>query len=115
MKRRHKKKPGWQRDLAKERIVILFEQAEERYTEEPALSHRYIRLARRIQMRYKVRFTPEQRRRICKGCRHFLKLGRNCRVRLTKSKASYTCLDCGHVMRYPYLREQKARRKARQK
>lgn len=113
MKRRHKKKPGWQRNLAKERIAALFEQAEKRYADEPALSHRYAELARRIQMRYKVRFTPEQRRCICKSCRHFLKQGRNCRVRLTKSKASYTCLDCGSVMRYPYLKEQKARRKAK--
>ena len=110
MKRRHKKKPGWQRELAQERIATLFLQAEERYPD--VLAHRYVQLARRIQMRYKVRFTPQQRRRMCKNCRHFLVPGRNCRIRLTKSKASYTCLDCGHVMRYPYLREQKERRMA---
>lgn len=113
MKLRHRKKPGWQRGLAQERIAVLLRQAEERYADKPALSHRYAQLARRIQMRYKVRFTPGQRRRVCKRCFHFLKPGRNCRIRLTKSKASYTCLDCGQVMRYPYLREQKARRKAK--
>lgn len=111
MKRPHKRKPDWQRGLAQERIAVLLQQAEERYPD--ALAHRYAQLARRIQMRYKVRLTPQQRRRVCKRCFHFLKLGRNCRIRLTKSKASYTCLDCGQVMRYPYLREQKARRKAK--
>ena len=109
MARRHKRKPQWQRSLAKERIEILFEQAQLRYPD--PLAHRYVQLARRIAMRYKVKFTPKQRRRMCRRCHHYLEPGKNCRIRLTGSKASYTCLDCGNVMRYPYLKEQKQRRK----
>ena len=50
MKRPHKAKPRRQQDLARERIAILLGQAAARFSEEPELSNRYVRLARRIAM-----------------------------------------------------------------
>ena len=112
MKRPHKAKPRRQQDLARERIAILLGQAAARFSEEPELSNRYVRLARRIAMRAKVHLLPAEKRRICAGCQRFLVPGANCRTRLSGAKVTLTCLACGKVSRFPYLREQRTRRTA---
>jgi ribonuclease P protein subunit RPR2 len=43
------------RRIASERIVILFRQAEIKFHEDASLSDRYVKLARKIAMRYKVK------------------------------------------------------------
>ncbi|NIO19275.1 MAG: ribonuclease P [Candidatus Aenigmarchaeota archaeon] len=100
------KPSGWQR-LAKERISILFEQAEKEFRKHPERSKRYVELARRIGMRYNVRIPKNLRRRFCKKCLSYLKPGVNCRVRMRKDRQAVvvTCSVCGNVSRHPYIKE----------
>jgi ribonuclease P protein subunit RPR2 len=106
---RRGEKPGWQKRVARERIAVLFGMAEESFGKEPARAHRYVRLARRIAMRYNVRLPPGYRRRFCRNCYKYLAPNINCRVRTSPQQRAVivTCLECGHVMRHPYRKERK--------
>ena len=96
------------REIARERIEILFNQAQRTFPSDPNLAKRYLDLARKVGMKAGVRLTREQKLRICKGCGGFLVPGVNCRVR-TRSESGttvlITCLDCGTKKRYPTVRE----------
>ncbi|RMF54348.1 ribonuclease P [Candidatus Woesearchaeota archaeon] len=102
MARSYRKKPKFQTSLAKERIKELFMQAEKVWAEEPELSHRYVELARKISMKYKVKIPQSLKRKFCKKCHHFLFPGDNCRVRFRDKKIVITCFDCKNIMRYPH-------------
>ncbi len=103
MKRRYKEKSEALKKIALERVVKLFEEAAK--TKEQSLANRYVELARKISMRYKVRIPPKLKRRYCKHCHAYLVPSKNCRVRLTKKRVVYYCLSCKHFMRFPYLRK----------
>ena len=60
--RKSKKKPLDHTAMASTRIKQLFAQAEEAWSNDPQMSHRYINLARKISMKYKVRIPPEYKR-----------------------------------------------------
>ena len=111
MKRIHKKKPLEQRRVALERVVLLFDMASRVFKSESDLSDRYVDLARKIAMKFKVRIPSVLKKQFCKECHCFLVPGSNCTVRLQKSKVVYFCKKCKHFMRFPYIREIKARRK----
>ena len=111
MKRLHKKKPFEQRRVALERVVLLFDMASLVFKSEPGLSDRYVDLARKIAMKFKVKIPSSLKKQFCKSCHCFLVPGSNCSVRLQKSKVVYFCKKCKHFMRFPYIREIKARRK----
>jgi len=111
----HKRKPLEQRRIAIRRIRQLFEQAEVVFKEDPNLSNRYVYLARKIAMKYKVKIPRELKRRFCKHCHVFLVPGVNCRVRLQGSKVVYYCFNCKHYMRFPYIREIKEKRRSKSK
>ena len=80
--KKHKKKLFKQ--IAAERINELFRQADIRFKSNPALSDRYVEIARKIAMKYKVRIPRELKRRFCKHCHKYIVPGANCRVRLTE-------------------------------
>ena len=111
MKRKHQKKPFEERVIAMERINILFNEAKLAFNKDPKLSNRYVELARKISMKSKVKIPKELKRRFCKYCRSYLVPSRNCKVRLQKSRVICTCNNCGRCMRFPYIKEQKNRRK----
>lgn len=90
------------KDIASERMVGLFELAERAYVTRPDRSDRYVDLARRVGMRYRVRMPPALRRRICRKCHSFLVPGSSARVRLHGRYLTITCLRCGKHVRYPY-------------
>lgn len=91
---------------------ILFEMAEEEaHRGNLPRANRYVRLARRLGMRYNVPFSSSYRRRYCRGCGTFLAPGTAATVRLRRSRVVVTCKACGRVARYPYLREVRARRR----
>jgi ribonuclease P protein subunit RPR2 len=97
-------KPTWQQDIAKERIEILFNLAEKQFKEYPERSKRYIQLARKIGLRYNIRFSSELKRKFCRSCNSLLVPGFTERIRTdskTKSVAR-KCLKCGATHRYPY-------------
>jgi ribonuclease P protein subunit RPR2 len=88
------------REIARERIIRLFELARAY----PPKSRRYLQLAKRIEMRHRVRIPRDLKRSMCKGCSILLIPGRNARVRIQRRRGyiTTTCLECGRVMRYPY-------------
>lgn len=83
-------------------MVCLFDLADESFDKNPALSKRYVFLARRISMRHRVRIPSHLKRRICKGCGAYLVPGANSRVRARSGRVVTTCLECGHYKRIPY-------------
>ena len=105
MKRKYNKKPKKQREIALERIKILFEQAKKMFKEDPSLSNRYVKLARKLSMKYKIRIPRELKRKFCKHCYSYLRPPYNARVRLQKGKVVYTCYNCKKFMRFPYTKE----------
>lgn len=105
------RRPGWIMRIANERIDILFQLADKEFSRHPERSHRYVELARRISKKYNLRIPRKWRRRFCKNCYKFLKPGYNCRIRLSKGKVHYKCLECGRIMRFPYTKEKKFKRR----
>jgi len=102
MKKDYNKKSRENKDIALERIRNLFNEAKLAYSEDSKLSDRYVQLAKRISMKYKVRIPSDLKKRICKNCFSYLVPGKNCRVRLHKKKLVYCCLKCNKLMRFPY-------------
>lgn len=88
--------------IAHKRIEELFKQAEKIYLEEPDYADKYVHLARKMAMKYKVRIRPELQKRFCKHCYKYLVPGNNCRVRLQDGKLVYYCRICRKHMRFPY-------------
>jgi len=94
-----------QKDLrlkAKERIIYFFKCAEKTFNKDPSLANRYITLARKYSMKYKVKIPKELKRRFCKHCYKYLVPGKTCRIRTHKGKVVYFCKYCKKFMRFFY-------------
>ncbi len=106
---RGRKKPGWQQEIAEERIRILVSLAGKEFGRHPERSGRYVELARKIGMRYNVKIDKQIKRRICNKCNRYLLPGKSCTVRSNSSNKAMEvkCLGCGHVARYPYSKEKR--------
>jgi ribonuclease P protein subunit RPR2 len=61
----------------------------------------YVRLARRLAERNRLRLPESFRRSTCDACDAYLRPGANARVRTRDGHVVVTC-DCGHQTRYPY-------------
>ncbi len=88
------------KEIAKERIEILFEEAEKAFKKHPERSNRYVELARKIGMKAKVKIPRELKREFCKHCDKYLKAGVNLKVRNHKGRIIYECKECGKFMRF---------------
>jgi len=99
---RRKNKKEWIREMAHQRIRLLFELAEESFEKAPLLSNRYVLLAKKISMRHRIRMPRALKRRICKKCGVFLVPGSNSRIRIRDDRVVTTCLECGMIVRIPY-------------
>ncbi|WP_297474671.1 ribonuclease P protein component 4 [Thermococcus sp.] len=100
--------------IARERVETLFTLAERVHPYDESLANRYVEIALAVQQKAKIRLPRKWKRRYCKKCHSFLVPGKNAQVRLRSRPYPHVvikCLNCGHIMRYPYLREQKERRK----
>jgi len=86
------------KEVAKERIQTLFQQAAKAKTQ--ALANRYVALARKIQMKARIRMPKELKRKFCKHCYNYFK-DKNYRVRTKDKKVIYTCLKCKKYSRFP--------------
>ncbi|MCS3923488.1 ribonuclease P protein component 4 [Methanosalsum natronophilum] len=95
------KKKYLMKDLAHQRISILFKLADAEYQSNPHRSNRYVELARKIGMRYRISIPPDLRKRACRKCNSYLVPGNNCRVRIHKNYVLITCEKCERRMRYP--------------
>lgn len=101
-----------QKQIAKERIKKLFQEAEKEFSTHPERSHRYVELARRIAMKTKVRM-GNYRTKFCKHCYKYLKPGVNCRVRTKNKKVIYYCINCRRYMKFPYIKEKRGKKIAK--
>jgi ribonuclease P protein subunit RPR2 len=99
-KKLHKKKSFEHRQIAEERIAELFKQADMMFSRNKILANRYVFLARKISMKYKVKIPRELKRKFCKECSAYLRPGVNCRIRTAKGRVIYYCLDCKRFMRF---------------
>jgi len=101
VKQKHRKKPNVWRSIALERINDLFNQAGKIFHYSKEYSNRYVTLARKISMKYKVKTPSELKKRFCKHCYSYLVPGNTSRVRIHKSKVIYYCKNCRKFMRFP--------------
>lgn len=110
------KKKTWQVEIAKERMYILFEQADRRFKTDSDLSDRYVEMARNISTKLNVPIPRELKRRFCKNCGAYLVYGSNARQRVNSEKqyVLMTCLRCNHKTRIPYTAEKKKERKEKE-
>lgn len=89
------------KEIALERVKILFQQAEDVFPKDKALSNRYVTLARKIAMKVKLKIPREYKRRFCKYCYKYLQPGVNARVRTRAGKIVISCFECKKFMRIP--------------
>ncbi|MFC7166468.1 ribonuclease P protein component 4 [Halospeciosus flavus] len=88
--------------VAEERIERLEELAAEAAREgNEERAKDYVRLARRIAERHRLRLPRSFVRFTCDACDRYLVPGKNARVRLQDGHVVVTC-ECGHQARYPY-------------
>lgn len=107
------KRPKWMIKIAIERMNILFERAEMEFITHPERSNRYVELALKLSTKYNTKIPEKWQRRYCKKCKKFLYPGHNCTVRLINSEVNIFCGECGHVMKIPYRKEKKLKRRAK--
>ena len=90
------------KQIAVQRIQILFEQAKKVGKVNPNLAMQYVESARRIAMAAKIRLPIEFRRQTCRKCNVLFVHGINCRVRVKQKREPHvvvTCLNCGNQTR----------------
>ncbi len=85
---------------------------EKKFSKHPERANRYVRLARKIAMKTKVRLT-DYRTKFCKHCYNYFKPGVNCRVRTKNRRVVYYCLNCKRYTKFPYLKEKRGVRRAK--
>lgn len=92
-------------EMAKERILYLFEMADAEFSRDSDLANKYITLIRKLAMSTKISLPEEIKRRICHNCKKLLYPGQNVRYRIIHrvnygSYLAITCLECNHITRY---------------
>lgn len=97
MIKRDKKKES---RIARERVMYLIKRAENWKNKDYDLSRRYIELAKKIAMRYRIRIPRELKIIYCKKCLYPYRDGKF-RVRVRKGRVIITCLNCGYERRIP--------------
>jgi RNase P subunit RPR2 len=78
---------------------ILLELAASTAQEDLDLARQQAALARRLMLRYNVRFDWDLKRFYCHGCKQLIVPGVNARVRLAGDFVLTTCANCGRVNR----------------
>jgi ribonuclease P protein subunit RPR2 len=90
------------KQIARQRIQILFDQAKKVGRTDSKLATEYVSSARKIAMAAKIRLPVEFRRGTCKECNSLFVWGVNCRVRIKQKREPHvvvTCLNCGNQTR----------------
>ena len=100
MKRPYNRKPKLQVNESKKQIQELIEKAGDIFNKDKARANRYVELARKISMKFKIKIKPSLKRRFCKHCYNYLMPGENCRIRTKEGKVIYYCRDCKKYMRF---------------
>jgi ribonuclease P protein subunit RPR2 len=109
-------KPTGVKQIARQRIQILFDQAKQVRKTHPKLAKQYVKSAMKIGMAAKLSLPTELKREICRNCNTLLVQGYNCRVRIKQKREPHvviTCLNCGNQTRI-LLRHNKEQKKDEQ-
>lgn len=101
MRNKYAKKKQQNKEIALERISILFKQADE-WKNEQTKANNCVKLARKLSLKYKVPFSKAQKLRFCRKCNSFLTPGLNSRTRVTNGKIIVYCEKCKNYMRFLY-------------
>lgn len=88
--------------IAIKHIEELFSQAENTYKKDIQLASKYVKLARKISLKYKTPFKKSQKTKFCKKCETYLIPGQNARIRVNKGKIIVLCKNCKQISRYLY-------------
>ncbi|MCS7122072.1 MAG: ribonuclease P [Archaeoglobaceae archaeon] len=88
-----------ERKIARERIDELMKRSQIYKYTSYELAKRYVELAKKISMKYRVRMSREQKRSFCKKCMYPYRADRM-RVRIKKRRVIVTCLNCKHSRRF---------------
>ena len=99
--RKYQKKSADNLRIAEEHIGFLLDRAKKVAGENHGLANRYVTLARKVAMKFKIRLTSAQKRLFCKHCYRFMLPGKNLRVRVHEHRIIYYCLDCKKFWRKP--------------
>ena len=104
MKRTKKMKSKYTVEIAKERIERLLELAKDELDKNSERSRDYVKLARKIGMRYNVRLKKDQKRTFCKKCNQLLIDKKTSKIEIDSKKKLkiIKCLNCGNIYRYSY-------------
>lgn len=100
MSRTKRLRKAKEKSEAKIELISLLSRAEEVFSKDKKKANHYVRKARELGKKYNIRFSRENKRKICKHCYSFLKPGVNCRIRTKNKKVVYCCLECGKFMRF---------------
>ncbi|MBI5066016.1 ribonuclease P [Candidatus Woesearchaeota archaeon] len=92
-------------------IKVLFEKSKELFGKNKELANNYVRKARNLAMKHRMRLPLELRRKFCKDCYSYLVPGTNSRVRTKEGKVVITCFECKGFTRIPHIKEIKEKRK----
>ena len=87
--------------IAKEHIDSLFKQAAAVAGKDLKKADRYVSLARKIAMKFKIHLPSSQKRLFCRHCYSFLLPGKNLRVRVHEHRVIYLCGVCKKFWRRP--------------
>jgi ribonuclease P protein subunit RPR2 len=90
------------KQIARQRIAILFAQAKKVAGADSKLAEQYVLSARRIAMAAKISLPLEFKRGTCKKCNTLYIQSINCRVRVKQKREPHvvvTCLNCGNQTR----------------
>lgn len=90
------------KQIARQRIAILFDEAKKIGKTDSKLANQYVRSARRIAMAARISLPVGFRRETCRKCNALLIQGYNCRVRIKQKREPHivvTCLNCGNQTR----------------
>lgn len=88
--------------IAEKRIIILFNLAEKNaHDNRFDLADRYVKLARKLSMRYLIKIPSEYKRSYCKHCCSYLLPSVNSRFRIRNKTLVIFCEKCGKFTRIP--------------
>jgi ribonuclease P protein subunit RPR2 len=92
------------KQIAQQRIDILFKQAETVGKTNSQQATKYVKTAQKVAMSARFPLPPKYKHRVCKHCNTLLITGFNCRTRTQQKRSPHivvTCLNCGYHLRIP--------------
>lgn len=113
-KKINKKKKDEQKDIADERIRILFAAAEEAaHNKDLKQADEYIEQIRKIAMKSNLKIPKEYKTKLCRYCYRYLLPPVTSRTRINSKqhRIEVKCLNCGKIIFYPFTREIKEKRR----